>query len=515
MGNKMCTCASEEIATPDKQNLDLQIPPAEQPLKSPQEKSVELPVIMQAGAGHPEAKITEKSPEQKVAVDYNKSQGKQAEPLASSIQESGPNKVGISPIISPQPNPISPTPAEKEDKQKTIIVSPAPPLSNSVLLKDSSLSHKPSTACEPPLINVPRPTASVAISPTVLPNRQPAQQKNRRAGTSHSPSTIRRNRYTNYVTQALKISKLIPSSFASDSSVPEGKMVLEGTLLKYKPGVNESYLERWIRLSKTTFSYFANKPSTGPKTPGSMKPIIKIPLSCIDSAQRVFVETDTNYQRGGTGNTKPTLYQFEIFLKPAVNISQIFKSSVSSLDQIKRRANSLTKPTFRSPDLKGGKLDESKTTQSKTPYEFKSTYLGGGQDASLCEVSTKKVRGEIMDQILEDMPLAQPVKRSRAKNWIPEHRSEELLLVLDGAHFESSAEKEEYRNYKKAHLEELKQVWVKEDQPQIQNLAKWSQREMEWSKAERRLLFAAESEEICNNWVSVINWILSKYYPRY
>ncbi len=135
----------------------------------------------------------------------------------------------------------------------------------------------------------------------------------------------------------------------------------------------------------------------------------------------------------------------------------MFKASVRT--QAPGRNGSVMKHlvTPGSPPGKNAVLNESKTTLSKTPYEFKSTYLPDPQSEK--KVSVRRVPGEVMDKIAEDVsPLREKRRRTPEKTWTPQKRGEELLLVLDGARFDSLTDKEEYRAFKQAHLEALRQV---------------------------------------------------------
>jgi len=518
MGNKMCTCGSEETGQGDKANVNLLYFSGD-PLYSRNDLSKfpnsNLPVIMQSGeehAGDPYSRNNEPDSGRRKNNLNSRSQGKEAQNTENIVHERGEN-----PNISQKQNSmqfISPS-----SQQPLNSINPKTPVyrnanKTSQLIKSATSQKRgyPSEVDKMQTVNLVSP-ATVQVTPYI---------SHRRNVGSVSPRTARKNRYSNYVSQALKVNKLIPGSFSGDvnKSSSKERLVIEGGLLKYKPGVNENYLERWCVLTKSFFSYFADKPIVSTKRT-IQKPIIKVPLSYIDSVQKVLVEIDAEIPRMSSSSSKPTkpLFQFEIFLKPNIDASQIFKSSIVSLDPLKKRANSLTRPLYKSLNLGGcgisrtGNLNESKTTTSKTPYEFKSQFLG--QDPNVSEIPHHKNMPEIMDQILEDAPLIQQVKKTKAKNWIPDKRSEELLLVLDGAHFENVAEKEDYRNYKKSHLEELKQIVIKqEDQLILVSPSKWTQRELEWGKAERRLLFASSNEETCNNWVSVLNWMLSKNYSH-
>ena len=352
---------------------------------------------------------------------------------------------------------------------------------------------------------------------------------------SVTSSLTANNRYNDFLAQALRSKKYFSASGASTD--PQNAVITESTLLKYKPSVTQQYLERWCQVTKSFFSYFVSK--AGPKT-WQAKPLIKVPLTVIDSVQRVFVNVqgnsqDYNAQKNELAMTRrgePVLFQFEIFLKPTTNLSDIFKSitrtkSSQHRNTCRNNISSVHKSIQLSPEPKSrARLNESKTTTSKTPFEIKSTYLadiasdhckGMKLGGSVNDVSTRKMQPEITDRILEDVPLA--ISKKKTQDWMPENRTEELLLVLDGAHFQSPDEKEDYRTFKAKNLAAFKQIGLKLDiapknpsawLPSYSSKSTWSHREIEWNRAERRLLFATDNEELCNSWVCVLNWLVSK-----
>ena len=435
MGNKMCTCAAEEIASPDKADLNLQNAPLI--LAKLDASAMQSGARNQTTSPRDEATTTAK---EKLANIYKGISGSRESPGRQCGQMQA---VGDLFIESPRLN----TASDNEEE------------------KVSPLLHKESI------------------------------EQSRMKRTSYSPAPSYRSRYANNMTQAFKLPSFF-SAHSASSNANDGYLILEGTLLKYKPGVTEHYLERWCRLTKNAFAYYAVRPKQGRKNIQT-KPIINVSLNYVESVRRV----EANIQHGGN---KPGLYQFEIFLKPAADLSQIFKSSVASIEQVKGRQ------IFKSPKLRGGRLDESKTTQSR------SIYIGGQERGSIgdAQPSKKLPTVEVVSKILGNAPLSQSIKRSRSKGWNPECRSEELLLVLDGAHFENMDEKEDYRSFKKTHRAELGQILIKEEVPRAKDLSGWTEREMEWSKAEKRLLLGCQNEDVCNHWVSVMNWILSKFYSH-
>lgn len=182
--------------------------------------------------------------------------------------------------------------------------------------------------------------------------------------------------------------------------------------------------------------------------------------------------------------------------------------------------------------------NESKSTLSKTPLYLRQkspTYYQkglntisdyGGSKESQCVKEQRKSKYEVEDIVLTGLPIIQKFQRKPEKQWTPESKEEELVLVLDGIRFDCLADKEDYRAYKSKNLEELKQIklwqnittknpssWISGltsnyfKKSKILGKETWTHREVEWSRAERRLLFSTNDEELCNNWVYLLNWL--------
>jgi hypothetical protein len=48
--------------------------------------------------------------------------------------------------------------------------------------------------------------------------------------------------------------------------------------------------------------------------------------------------------------------------------------------------------------------------------------------------------------------------------------------------------------------------WIKN----MSSIYTWSNREIEWYMAEERLLFSCLTDEECDRWVCMLNWVVSK-----
>jgi len=240
--------------------------------------------------------------------------------------------------------------------------------------------------------------------------------------------------------------------------------LLENVFLKYRPGMVEQYLERWCYLTRTKFFYYA----VNPKSKNTI-PTVSVPLEEVQSVQRVCA---------GPYNEGQILHQFEIILKHGVLSAKPIESFF-----VTRKSEEFSLNNYKEP-----------LSDTKQSFEFSA-------------IKPTKTLNSSAGKKLMDM---KQIRNSKASKWSPKKKSNELLLVLDGAYFKSQEEKEDYRAYKEAHLKDLRQVVMYEKEEQLQNPSAWSVRQNEWRKTDQRLLFASESEELCDNWVAIMNWTINK-----
>lgn len=85
---------------------------------------------------------------------------------------------------------------------------------------------------------------------------------------------------------------LITPKFASENQSKKSKIHFETPLFKYKPSLTQQYLERWCKVTNDFFEYYAT--NTGTKEYIG-NPIVKIPIVCIDSIKRVYVDFNPKY----------------------------------------------------------------------------------------------------------------------------------------------------------------------------------------------------------------------------
>ncbi len=92
-------------------------------------------------------------------------------------------------------------------------------------------------------------------------------------------------------TSFLRSRRILRSRHGFDSSGEPA--VLEGVLMKYKPGVANMYLERWCQATRYAFSYYVSKAE--PKS-WQTRPLVTVPLDCVEAVQKVSVTVPENPQ---------------------------------------------------------------------------------------------------------------------------------------------------------------------------------------------------------------------------
>jgi len=86
-------------------------------------------------------------------------------------------------------------------------------------------------------------------------------------------------------------------------------VIIEDILLKYKPGININYRNKYVVLTSDSIQVFKN--ACEAKIPNlECKTKLIIPLTGIQSCQRVKVQTGKSKK-----DVDKSLFQFEIFLK--------------------------------------------------------------------------------------------------------------------------------------------------------------------------------------------------------
>eukprot|EP00826_Nyctotherus_ovalis_P046364 TRINITY_DN5231_c0_g1_i10.p1 TRINITY_DN5231_c0_g1~~TRINITY_DN5231_c0_g1_i10.p1 ORF type:complete len:402 (+),score=89.02 TRINITY_DN5231_c0_g1_i10:151-1356(+) len=240
---------------------------------------------------------------------------------------------------------------------------------------------------------------------------------------------------------------------------------LKGTLDKFHPGFTLSYVPRECKVTREYFEYYSDAIRY------LKLPLIRLWVRDIDSVLKVNVQSSEVKVEA--------LHQFEIVMKPSWDPrrSCIYKNSKPPIKEEKGRNSSFS--NLRNPSINS----------------FIKTV-----DSNLMK------RPELLNNLKGIFPCSQ------------ERKKYFKVYKVDGVNFSSKSESQLYSKYlseNKARLTRtanLELINVKNPKKWIKGLSSshtWSNRELEWYLAEQRMLFVARSQNECDRWVVLLNWLLS------
>lgn len=69
---------------------------------------------------------------------------------------------------------------------------------------------------------------------------------------------------------------------------PNDPVMIEREIMKFKPGLSQNYISRWMQITKKAFRYYRNYYHSAS---GFAKPLVAIPFSSIQDVKRVDLKT--------------------------------------------------------------------------------------------------------------------------------------------------------------------------------------------------------------------------------
>ena len=227
------------------------------------------------------------------------------------------------------------------------------------------------------------------------------------------------------------------------------KVIYEGALLKFSPGVKLNYQSKWAQITKREFRYYKDRLSA---TEWLARPLVSLPLHFIDKVERVSVKIGKGV---ALAKGEKEHSQFEIFLIPEKRIMEEIK-----VDKVER-----SKSASRKKEAKNGvKLA---TSPKVSIAKNDSANVSITQKAALAGVAAKD-KNSYMEFIrnkgteLTKVSVQQQINGQGISSWIP---------ALSGADT-------------------------------------WTSREKIWKNIQARQLFAHQTKAECEKWVFVLNWVI-------
>ena len=86
-------------------------------------------------------------------------------------------------------------------------------------------------------------------------------------------------------------------------------------------------------------------------------------------------------------------------------------------------------------------------------------------------------------------------------------------ITLDRMKFTTKSQRNEFVNYAKTHKVKWITGSLSTENPKgwltdFKGKQTWTNREIRWYMAESRMLFAADSTDMCNRWVNLLSWLI-------
>lgn len=273
-------------------------------------------------------------------------------------------------------------------------------------------------------------------------------------------------------TYVIRLEKLFTSSCGKDH------VYLAGVLEKYHPGFAIAFVARSCQVRQDCLQYSAVS-SGKPRLP-----LMRLPFSDIESVSRV------NVSFPGKMGIKTGLHQFEVVMRGDWSLGK----SKSEL-----RASFPAQPEDRGNDSRMAR-SQSVISRASVPGRVDYGHI----------MPRPTMLGAYQTGRVEFPPGATGDKKRQ--QW-----------VVDGVQFVDEKEAARYKRYVRENAESLGRVGptqtVSAKNPNawisgISGLSTWNNRALEWYLAEQRMLFAAGSEDDCNRWVFLLNWLLMRSCER-
>jgi len=278
-------------------------------------------------------------------------------------------------------------------------------------------------------------------------------------------------------------------------------VVIEGDLMKYKPGIHFKYVKRWIQITKNEIRYYKSKWNANC---WDSKALVTVPFKDIKGVYRVNLKTPKALKNEGTttrhlNQNDPKLYHFEIFththcIPYMEELDQTVHMDTSSLD--------CEKPSMIS-------MLSMKEPVNSTPRKIEKDHLmplpllrkrnDQNQNPNLkpkTDGSEKILRESIVN------PQSGQVTKTKGKPI--EQTFTIVKKTPSNPKTTKNVQVENKVNVTPGNSNKTKYHYVKN----IEDLASWSGREKEWYYSEKRLLFSSPSNKEREIWLSIINWLI-------
>ncbi|CDW80363.1 UNKNOWN [Stylonychia lemnae] len=295
-------------------------------------------------------------------------------------------------------------------------------------------------------------------------------------------------------------------------------ILMEGSILKYKPGMNYQYRIKYLVLQKEMIQIFKSRwQAKLPHQESNINTIVKIPLSIIKSCQKVKVDIAKNTRQSKTNQQWNKCYQFEVFLKDEYQDELVHME----LNQMRPQSQLCMNNPQRDSHL-------NQSSQIISPRNNLDLTRRSVLEGSQLSISThfnqvgkpSNIEGKPHSRSTSNISFLQNHGGATAGF---QHFRQRSSIISSAANLEDlrnsleQADKSKLEEIVEQNLQEPQftySIMVKNPSAWIKGLASqqtWTHREIEWYSGQRRLLFACEEEDECNQWVVTINMALNHF----
>ncbi|CDW87864.1 UNKNOWN [Stylonychia lemnae] len=281
-------------------------------------------------------------------------------------------------------------------------------------------------------------------------------------------------------------------------------IVQQGEIYRFKPGIENNFISRWVQVSNNAFRYFRNQYQSF----GLNKPIVSIPIRAIEDVSRIEVNTEAFFRKRNVKEIERTLFQymFEVYLRDDYEDIFNFRDEEvkqKSLSPLKRnesdvlsQARSVNNSFYQSQERKQHSLYRYK---KQSEYTARSVSRPNCNQDDLFDLSNynKKIKQHEREKRVAMIDInnrAEEYEHDKVNRIVKGH----LMAIRDY----------NLGDQKKTYLEDFSMLEKNFGDRKrninidfITNASSWTNRAIDWYNSERRLVFATTSEEQREAWM--------------
>lgn len=325
---------------------------------------------------------------------------------------------------------------------------------------------------------------------------------------TYTEAAIKEKLYSN--DNLVDISRLVSRDLRETVLLNPEMVILEGELMKYKPGVQHSYVKRWVKVTSNELRYYKNRWAANCF---DEKPLFTTTFESLRAVYRVNMKLPKGTKIDGNlvsqvGKNKITLQHFEIFtgqsdipyddeneeLRNVPGANSEYYPAHYELSKTDRSIMKHLHPNQNNSHVHvlNIKQDHLMPSPSRDKSE-KPSYSHGGKKSLSGSINQSTVNLRSSNKYGNLHDVSQELHSKLNKSSEKKLSQNSLLSPEKGERGSVGKDKAAF-NFVKS----------------IEDLASWSGREKEWYYSEKRLLFASTSQKEREIWLSILSWLIEE-----